>query len=352
MNSLIQIDVYSETTRMRVSRIAIDDIISENEDINGIEYFFTPDQDLATSTSRLNGLDSDLLIDQYFSRYGNAADEYTTIWIRQLNPEDLILFNDLFSSQPTPYVIGDCRSFIVDDTVVGLIAPVAGFQFDEEYEDEDDLGPLPDHIPELIRNQPRRELLEDIPLQPQTQEERGRMKQEIDESMARAAQVQDQIEEKPYPKCSICYEYLDNEDGPGPSEKCQENCNDVVNVCVNNHLFHRGCILNSCNAGGVDIAAQMGSRFQYIQEQSIATECPLCKSPLIPSCEGLRVKERVPTKNINEFIKGGKRKRKTKKLMKKGKNKKSMKKGKKKKSMKKGKNKKLMKRRKTIKKRK
>jgi hypothetical protein len=329
MNSLIQIDVYNETTRDHVLRIGIDDIISNNNNINGIEYFFSPDQDLATSSADLNGWDSELLLEQFFSRQGNAVGEFTIIEIMQLNPDDLIMFNNLFSSQPTPYVIGDCRSFIVDDNVVGLIAPVPGFRFeDEDDEDEDEDEDEDDDIPQL---------------QPQTPEERGRMKQEINASMTRAAQEQEQIEEKPYPQCSICYEYLDNEDGPGPSEKCQENCNDVVNVCVNNHLFHRGCILNSCNAGGVDVAAQMGSRHQYIREQSIATLCPICKTPLIPNCEGLRGKERVPTENINQFVKGGKRKRKTKKIMKKGKNKKSMKKRKTKKSLKK---------RKTMKKRK
>jgi surface protein len=134
--------------------------------------------------------------------------------------------------------------------------------------------------------------------------------------LAEQQSINDKKEEQPFPECVICGEYLNNSDGPGPSEKChQENCNDVVNVCENNHLFHRGCILNSCNAEKVDAASQMGfDQFQSYQTQSIATKCPLCKNPLIPNCEGLRNKERVPTEQIDEnglIAKGVKRKRKT-----------------------------------------
>ena len=367
MNSEIQIDVFSVVTRSLIFRVEIDDIISNNDNINAVETFFNGDGSIQGS-ERSNGLDEETLLDQYFSRDGNAAGEYTIIHINQLNPDDLIMFNAYFTSNhPDPYIIRDCISFTVSDDVNGLTAPVPGFHFDNEEEheleprrlfaddddddDDDDLGPLPDRIPELRRGVAMRFVEdedEDEP-PPMSQEERTRRQQEINRQMALAAAEQEPDDIQPYPKCTLCFEYLNNVDGPGPSEKCQNNCNDVVDVCVNNHLFHRGCILNSCNAERVDIASQMGfPRYSSLQEQSIATQCPLCKAPLVPSCEGLRDKERVATENINEegLINGG-RSRKTRRSRNKGKNKKSMKKRKNKKSIKRVKK---GKRRKTIKK--
>ena len=377
MNSRINIDVFRGVTRTLIIRVEIDDIISNNDDINAVETFFNGDGTIQGS-ERSNGLDSDLLIDQYFSEvgnseFGNSEDEYTVINITQLNPNDLIMFNNLFRSrQPDPYVIEDCSSFIVSDDVEGLTLPVPGFHFDDEEEndeleprrlfadddDDDDLGPLPDRIPELRRGVAMRFVEDEDELPLMSQAERTQRQQEIADQMALAAQEQDVRDCSPFPECVICGECLDNNAGPGPSENCQENCNDVVNVCENNHLFHRGCILDSCNAGRVDVAGQMRSRYYSFQEQSIATLCPMCKQPLVPSCEGLRDKERVPTENINEegLINGGGRK--TRRSRNKGKNKKSMKKGKNKKLVKKGKSMKRvkkvksMKRRKTMKKRK
>ena len=43
-------------------------------------------------------------------------------------------------------------------------------------------------------------------------------------------------------------EYMNNNKGPEPNENCQQNCKDVLSVCKNDHLFHRGCILDVCNA--------------------------------------------------------------------------------------------------------
>jgi hypothetical protein len=376
MNSIIRIDVFRGVTRTLIIRVEIDDIISSNDNINAVETFFNGDGTIQGS-ERSNGLDSDLLIDQYFSEVGNSEDEYTVINITQLNPNDLIMFNNLFRSrQPDPYVIEDCSSFIVSDDVEGLTLPVPGFHLDDgelaarhflrlisydddDDDDDDDLGPLPDRIPELRRGVAMRFVEDEDELPLMSQAERTRRQQEIADQMANARQIQDLREEQPFPDCVICGEYLNNVDGPGPSENCQVNCNDVVNVCENNHLFHRGCILTSCNAGRVDIAGQMRSPYYSFEEQSIATECPMCKQPLVPSCEGLRDKERVPTENINEegLINGG-RSRKTRRSRNKGKNKKSMKKGKNKKLVKKGKSMKRvkkvksMKRRKTMKKRK
>jgi hypothetical protein len=84
-------------------------------------------------------------------------------------------------------------------------------------------------------------------------------------------------------------------------------------------LFHRGCILNSCNADSVNIAEQMGFDSVYNVAQSIATQCPLCKQPLNPSCNGVRRKPKVATKNIGDdgmeinMVRGGSGSRKYKK---------------------------------------
>jgi surface protein len=152
---------------------------------------------------------------------------------------------------------------------------------------------------------------------------RKQAQQQIAEAMRLASQLPVDDREQPFPRCVICDEFLNNIDGQGPNEKCQNNCNDVVNVCENNHLFHRGCILNSCNAERVDVASQMGfNQFQSLQNQSISTICPICRQPLLPSCEGLRDKEKVPTENIDEnglIKKGGRRiRRKTQKKYRKG----------------------------------
>jgi surface protein len=114
------------------------------------------------------------------------------------------------------------------------------------------------------------------------------------EERARAADTRD------YPECVICGNYLNNVDGPDPTDKCRSKCEDVINVCINNHLFHRACILNSCNAGRVNIVSQMNiqGRGAYNVQQSIATKCPMCRSPLVPSCEGMRKKKRVVIANI------------------------------------------------------
>jgi len=122
-----------------------------------------------------------------------------------------------------------------------------------------------------------------------------------------------------YPECVICGNYLNNVDGPDPTDKCRANCEDVVNVCRNNHLFHRACILNSCNADAIDIVGQMNIQGRGVHnvQQSIATICPICRAPLVPSCEGMRIKTRVATANIGmdgmEINLTGGRRRKTRK---------------------------------------
>jgi surface protein len=116
-----------------------------------------------------------------------------------------------------------------------------------------------------------------------------------------------------YEDCVICREPLDNTDGPGPSNKCRENCNDVVKVCKNNHMFHRGCILQACNAESVDVASQMGfSQFSTLHPQARTSKCPLCTNPLNPTCEELVTSPKVPNNDLLLKSTGG-RKRKTNK---------------------------------------
>jgi hypothetical protein len=156
------------------------------------------------------------------------------------------------------------------------------------------------------------------------------IQREADERARSAAAEETVRVEQNFPDCIICGNYLNNADGPDPTDNCRSNCDDVVNVCRNNHLFHRACILNSCNAGEIDLLEQMNvaGSGEYTVAQSIATICPICRSPLLPSCEGMRTKTRVATANIGMDgmeinLTGGKRKRKTMKHIKHRKHKKT-----------------------------
>jgi ankyrin repeat protein len=116
-----------------------------------------------------------------------------------------------------------------------------------------------------------------------------------------------------YEDCIICGEPLDNTDGPGTSDKCREKCNDVVKVCENNHMFHRGCILQACNVESIDVASQMGfSQFSTLQPQARRATCPICTKPLNPTCEELVTSPKVSNKDLPLKSTGGK-KRRTKK---------------------------------------
>ena len=76
----------------------------------------------------------------------------------------------------------------------------------------------------------------------QTQIELQRQAQERVRQAAEQAAAQSPRETQNYPECPICGDYLNNSDGPEQSDKCTLNCKDVVNVCRNNHLLHRGCV--------------------------------------------------------------------------------------------------------------
>jgi surface protein len=118
-----------------------------------------------------------------------------------------------------------------------------------------------------------------------------------------------------YAECLLCSNTLNNVDGPGKNSACNEFCNDVVEVCVNHHRVHRGCILNSCNPPRVDIASQMGMpEYSALRTQKRRNNCPICQQPLITECDNFKsrnVVPRVPTEQLFEKIQsGGKRKKK------------------------------------------
>lgn len=102
-----------------------------------------------------------------------------------------------------------------------------------------------------------------------------------------------------FPECSICYEYMNNFDGPNKNDSCYIKYNDVIKVCPSNHIFHRGCILNSC--------------------YKTSDLCPLCKQQLLFNCMKLQSINKIPTNEINNYVKGGKKKSKRTKRNKKSK---------------------------------
>jgi hypothetical protein len=146
--------------------------------------------------------------------------------------------------------------------------------------------------------------------EPTLRERQQRIQQE---AVSRAQQAaQNVVDISNYEDCIICGDALDNIHGPGPSDKCHENCDDVVKVCKNDHMFHRGCILQACNAESVDVAAQMGSEYSYLRPQARKARCPLCTEPLQPTCEELVTASKVPDKDLPLKSTGG-RKRRTRK---------------------------------------
>jgi hypothetical protein len=127
MNSNITIYVFSPGSFFVVE---INDIISNNENINAVEI--TQNENEIIPVRRpINNLSQETLIGQYFSEERTLQDNaYTFIRINQLNPADIIMFNDYFTSNlPNPYIIRDCSRFTVSDNVNGLTAPVPGFNF-------------------------------------------------------------------------------------------------------------------------------------------------------------------------------------------------------------------------------
>jgi surface protein len=107
------------------------------------------------------------------------------------------------------------------------------------------------------------------------QDETKRKRDEAHERMTAQAEIAlKNSENSPYEECLFCAEPLDNINGPGTSIKCDMNCNDAVYICQNNHIAHRGCILQSCNSDEVDVAGQMGSIYSYNKELAHKNNCP------------------------------------------------------------------------------
>ena len=141
-----------------------------------------------------------------------------------------------------------------------------------------------------------------------------RKQEELRERTMREAELSlKQSEESPYEECLFCAEPLDNISGPGSSSKCESNCNDVVYICRNNHIAHRGCILQSCNAEQVDVAGQMGSIYSFNKDLAHKNNCPFCRTPLLLDCVDFKTVSKIPNDKLPMKNTGGKkRRRKTK----------------------------------------
>ncbi|MFY7729326.1 MAG: BspA family leucine-rich repeat surface protein [Flavobacterium sp.] len=141
-----------------------------------------------------------------------------------------------------------------------------------------------------------------------------------------AATFKKQQDENPspsqYEECMICYELLDNENGPGPTSKCNANCNDVVQLCNTPHYAHRGCVLSSCNADPVDTYAQMrvAPQFQNFRSQQRSDKCPFCVKQLLHTCNEYISVPKVPDdqlpikpddKNTEQSQTAGRKRRRT-----------------------------------------
>lgn len=110
-----------------------------------------------------------------------------------------------------------------------------------------------------------------------------------------------------YDECLFCAEPLDNISGPGPSQNCSANCNDVVKICSNNHMLHRVCVLNSCNSGPVDVSGQIGSEYSTMRELNNKNKCPFCTNNLLYSCADFRTIPKVLDGNLPMKNTGGKK---------------------------------------------
>lgn len=108
-------------------------------------------------------------------------------------------------------------------------------------------------------------------------------------------------EKMTYGECFICTYPLNNFSGPGPGPKCTQFCNDVVNICPNNHKIHRVCVLNSCNA----------------RNTVRRNNCPYCQLELITACNNFtnpNIAPKIPIYQLSIPVetRGGFRRRKRK----------------------------------------
>lgn len=135
----------------------------------------------------------------------------------------------------------------------------------------------------------------------QNQAARKARQEEIDARVKELARLTPVMENE-FPTCIVCDDPLDNSDGPGPSRKCSEDCNDAVKVCPNGHILHRGCILGWCNADKVNQGAQMGyADYPSFAEQERRDRCPVCLSQLIKPCEEFKSTILTPAISTEEL---------------------------------------------------
>ena len=124
-----------------------------------------------------------------------------------------------------------------------------------------------------------------------------------------------------FPDCLVCGEFLDNQPKirETPYNYCSDKCFDAIQICKNNHILHRGCILDWCNVSGVDVGSQMGSIYSSIKEQSRKNKCPFCQEPLIMPCNDFKNASSLSIDELKEYnkLKSGGKKRKTRKQRKK-----------------------------------
>ena len=119
-----------------------------------------------------------------------------------------------------------------------------------------------------------------------------------------------------FPECIICGEFLDNQSKTMVYKNCSNNCFDAIQICKNNHILHRGCILDWCNVSGVDVVSQMGLTHPgYIKEQGRKNKCPFCQEPLIMPCNDFKNAPSISIDELKEYnkLKSGGKKRKTRK---------------------------------------
>jgi surface protein len=114
----------------------------------------------------------------------------------------------------------------------------------------------------------------------------------------------------PNERCPICleplnYKYFAEKD---PEFNCGKNCDDIVKICENQHMMHRGCILDMC------------------QPVTSRDKCPTCRQPLIPFLKGSPNKSCVyfehasavelPNRDEELPLQGGRRRKKIRKTRK------------------------------------
>ena len=193
--------------------------------------------------------------------------------------------------------------------------PIFRTQLSDEDEDEDDWVSDEDiHVAINEIDEGAERIQREQALQRQT---------EINTRVAKRAR-EEVIEESEFPECVICSEPLNNVNGPGRTSNCRQKCNDAVKVCAYGHIFHRGCILNACNAPDVETSyAPTG----ILTPQRTKDRCPICRKPLIMGCQQFQTFAQPETEEaLKEYKRqhGGNRRMKRRQLTKRKPNKRKL----------------------------